>query len=142
MPLRNAPESMRQTIEALHALWNTGDLSRIPGIYSEAYVGHMPKGWERSEFSGHAGVADAILRIRSAFPDWHERIEDIIVSGDKVVSRYISAGTHHGAFIGLEATGRKISIDEISIYRFESGLVAEQWCLTDDLSLAKQLGRF
>lgn len=128
-------------IEKLHALWNTGDLSNIAEIYDAAFVAHMPKGWERSEFVGYAGVEDAVRRIRSAFPDWLENVEDIIVEGDKVVSRYISTGTHSATFIGVPSTGKRVSIDEISIYRLAGNRVAEQWCLTDDLSLARQLGK-
>lgn len=127
-------------IEKLHDLWNTGDLSRIPEIYDATFVAHMPKGWDRSEFIGYDGVRDAVSRIRSAFPDWYERVEDLIEGQGKVVTRYVSTGTHSGPFIGLPATGRHVSIDEISIYRLVEGRVAEQWCLTDDLSLAQQLG--
>ncbi len=101
-----------------------------------------PKGWERSEFSGHAGVRDAIFRIRNAFSEWREDIQELLIDGDKAVTRYVSTGMHTGSFIGLEATGRWVKIDEISIYRFDGDLVAEQWCLTDDLTLAQQLGRF
>lgn len=128
-------------VERLHLLWNTGDLALVPTIYKHDFVAHMPKGWERSEFVGHAGVKDAILRIRNAFTNWHEVIEDIIVEDDKVVTRYISTGIHTGDFIGLAPTGKSIQIDEMSIYRLENGLVAEQWCLTDDLTLNRQLGR-
>ncbi len=134
-------EAARTLIEKLHDLWNKGDLSRIPEIYDEAFIAHMPKGWERSEFVGHDGVRDAIERIRSAFPDWHEKVENMIVERDKVVTRYVSTGTHSGSFIGIPETGRCVSIDEISIYRIAGDRVAEQWCLTDDLTLARQLGR-
>ncbi|MEM1298714.1 MAG: ester cyclase [Pseudomonadota bacterium] len=127
-------------IRDLHALWNAGDLGGIHRVYSEGFVAHMPKGWERSEFKGHAGVRDAILRIRNAFPDWHEDIKDMVIDKQKVVTRYVSTGTHTGPFLGLEPTGRPVMIDEISIYHLERGLVMEQWCLTDDLSLARQLG--
>lgn len=124
----------------LHEIWNTGDLSTIPEVYAESFVAHMPKGWERNEFRGHSGVEDAILRIRNAFPNWREDVQDLLIDGSRAVTRYVSTGTNTGPFIGLPATGRQVEIEEISIYRFESGLVVEQWCLTDDLALAKQLG--
>ena len=131
----------RRVIERLHALWNTGDLSLIPKIYAPAFVAHMPKGWAQNEFSGHDGVRYLIERVRNAFPDWTETVEDMIAEGDKVVTRYVSTGTHRGPFIGLSPTARTIRIDEMSIFRLERGLVMEQWCLTDDLSFGRQLGR-
>jgi predicted ester cyclase len=128
-------------VKTLHALWCSGDLSGIAAIYSEDFVAHMPKGWERSEFHGHDGVRDAIARIRNAFSNWTETIEDMIVEGDRIATRYVSTGLHTGAFIGVPPTGRLIRIDEMSIYRLDGNLVAEQWCLTDDIALARQLGR-
>jgi predicted ester cyclase len=126
-------------IERLHSLWNTGDLAAIPSIYAPDFVAHMPKGWMHSPFIGHDGVREAILRIRAAFSDWTEIIEDVIVEGDRVVTRYVSTGSHVGPFIGLSPTGRTIRLDEISIFRLVGDQVAEQWCLVDDLSLARQL---
>ncbi|SMP36404.1 ester cyclase [Shimia sagamensis] len=127
-------------IAELHNLWNSGDLGKIPKIYSEDFVAHMPQGWEKNEFRGRAGVEEAVLRIRNAFLDWHEQVEDMVQAPGKVVTRYVSTGTHTGTFLGLAPTNRTVKIDEISIYHLENGLVKEQWCLTDDLSMAKQLG--
>ena len=127
-------------VRGLHDIWNSGDVSRIPEIYSDSFVAHMPKGWECSEFRGHDGVRDAIMRIRSAFSNWHEEVQDLIVDQDRAVTRYVSTGVHTGSFIGLEPSGRRVTIDEISIYRLAAGKVEEQWCLTDDLALAQQLG--
>jgi predicted ester cyclase len=135
-------DAKKNLIERLHSLWSTGDLSIIPEIYSPTFVAHMPKGWEQSEFTGHSGVCEAIERIRAAFSDWTETIEDMIIEDDKVVTRYVSTGLHVGPFIGLAPTAKPIRLDEISIYRLNNGFVAEQWCLTDDISLARQLGRF
>lgn len=126
-------------VERLHHLWNTGDLSLIPATYAPDFVAHMPRGWAISEFSGHSGIREAIDSIRSAFSDWTETVEDMIIEGDRVVTRYVSTGVHSGPFIGVPPTGKHIRLDEISIYRLQHGLVAEQWCLTDE-TLARQLG--
>ena len=58
-------------------------------------VAHFPAGWE---FGGHSGVREVIESARKAFPDWTETIEDIIIEGDKAVSRYESTGVHKGFF--------------------------------------------
>jgi len=130
---------MKNLVERLHLLWSTGDLSAIPNLYAADFVGHMPQGGQYSEFKGHSGVREVIEWVRSAFPEWTETVEDIIIEGDKVVTRYSSTGVHKGPFIGLAPTGKHVRINEISIFRLQNGLVAEQWCLTDG-SLARQLG--
>ena len=124
----------------LHELWNNGSVEFVPEIYSPEFVAHMPRGWSRSEFSGHDGARQLIARIRLAFPDWHERVVDIVANDDRVVTRYISTGTHTGPLDDLPPTMRAIVVDEISIYRIERSRIREQWCLVDDISFARQLG--
>ncbi len=62
-----------------------------------------------------------------------------LIEDDRVVTRYVSTGTHKGPYLGLQSTGSRIEIDEISIYRIADGKVAEQWCLVDDRTLLRQL---
>lgn len=134
-------DQKKSLVETLHAIWSDGDLDTIPNVYSPGFVAHMSKSWEVPEIHGHEGVRKAILDLRSAFPDWHESVVDMVIEGDRVVTRYISTGTHEGPFVGLAPTGIRIEIDEISIYRISESTVAEQWCLADDLTLSRQLGR-
>ena len=131
-------DAKKDLIQRLHHLWNTGDLSLIPKIYAPDFVAHMPKGWDVSEFTGHSGVTEAVNTIRTAFSEWTETIQDMIVEDDKVVTRYVSTGAHTGPFIGIAPTGAHIRLDEISIYRLQNDRVAEQWCLTDE-TLTRQL---
>jgi predicted ester cyclase len=132
-------DEKRILIERLHEIWNTGHLELIPEVYAAEFVAHFPKGWgETASRDGHAGIHGAIERLRVGFPDWHEEIQDMVIDGDKVAVRYHSSGTHLGPFEGRQPTGRKISVDELSIFRIADGRVAEQWCLVDDLSFGKQ----
>jgi len=117
---------MRTVVERLHRLWSTGDLSLIPEVYAADFVAHFPAGWE---FKGHSGVREVVESARTAFSDWTETVEDIIIEGDKAVSRYVSTGVHTGYFRGQAPTGERIVVDEVSIFRFEGGLVTEQWCV-------------
>ncbi|MGP9766776.1 ester cyclase [Halomonas sp. AOP13-D3-9] len=128
-------------IQRLHDLWNSGAADEIPLVYSSSFVAHMPKGWSQSTFEGHAGARAMLLRIRTAFPDWREEILDTIETADTVVTRYRSSGINTGPLDGAPPSGRKIVVDEISIYRIADALVQEQWCLVDDLTFARQLGR-
>ncbi|MBL6454306.1 ester cyclase [Belnapia sp. T6] len=135
-------DDIRRLIEDLHRLWSGGDLADVPRIYAARFAAHMPKGWGAGAPSrdGHAGIAGAILRLRAAFPDWREEVEDLVIEGDRAAVRYVSTATHTGApFLGAAASGARIRVDEMSIFRIEAGLVAEQWCLNDDLAFEKQL---
>jgi predicted ester cyclase len=133
-------DETRALIVRLHEIWSDGNVGAIPEIYAADFVAHMPKGWGESESrNGRDGIRRAIERLRTGFPDWRERVQDILIDGDKVAVHYYSTGTNGGSFGGRAATGRKIKVDELSIFRITDGRVAEQWCLNDDLAFGKQM---
>ena len=119
---------------ALHDLWNTGNLDLIEQVYAHNFVAHWPPSSEVPERRGLEGIRFGITRIRSAFPDWHEEVLDMFGSSDRVVTRYISTGTHLGPFWGIAPTGRRIEMHEISIFRCSKGRIVEQWRMCDDLA--------
>lgn len=127
-------------VHALHDLWNTGELESIDRVYANDFIAHWPPSSEVPERRGIEGVRFGITRIRTAFPDWHEQVLDIFGSNDRVITRYMSTGTHSGPFWGIPPTGRKIEIQEMSIYRCVDQRIVEQWCICDELARLQQLG--
>lgn len=126
----------RAVVRRLHEIWNTGEVTAVDEVYAEDFVGHFPQGERR----GREGARNGIDRIRAAFPDWHEAVEQMVAEGNTVVTRYTSTGTHRGDFGGIAPTGRPITMPEISVYRVARGKVAEQWCVFDQLGHLQQLG--
>jgi steroid delta-isomerase-like uncharacterized protein len=82
----------------------------------------------------------AVFALRSAFPDHHLEIEDMLAEGNKVVARCTWYGTHLGTFRGIQATGKKIAMQGIVIWRIADGKIAERWATVDFLGLMRQLG--
>ena len=80
------------------------------------------------------------MAFRRAFPDYQVTIHDVIVEGDKVVTRKTFTGTHQGDWMGVPASGRKISFGAIDIVRVAGDLVLEHWAQFDMLTLAQQIG--
>jgi len=76
----------------------------------------------------------------TAFPDGRTIIEDVIAEEDRVVTRTTFNGTHEAEIEGIPATGKKISMPGIAIFRLDNGKIAEGWLLNDNLSLMRQLG--
>jgi predicted ester cyclase len=94
-----------ELVLALHDLWNTGNVSLIEQVYAPDFVAHWPPSSEVPERRGLEGIRFGVGRIRTAFPDWHEEVLDLFGSGDRATSRYVSRGTHCGAFWGIPPTG-------------------------------------
>jgi steroid delta-isomerase-like uncharacterized protein len=130
---------MTTVVEKLHAIWNTGDLSLVPEVYSADFVVHWLSSVPSQNSFGQDGAIEAIEATRAAFPDWYEDVVDMVIDGDRVVTRYVSTGTHEGEYDGITPTGKKIEIHEMSIYRINDGLVAEQWCVDNEPCLIRQI---
>ena len=90
--------------------------------------------------SGAAALKEVFLRLHGAYPDLHVAIEDLIAEGDKVVSRNVVTGTHKGEYMGIPPTGKSITYNEIFIFRFVNGRIAETWGVVDVLAQLRQLG--
>jgi predicted ester cyclase len=59
---------------------------------------------------GLAGLKDILRAMRAAFADLHWSVEEQIVEGDKVVTRFEWTGRHCAEFLGIPATGREVRV--------------------------------
>lgn len=76
----------------------------------------------------------------TAFPDGHTTIEDVVAEEDRVVVRTTFTGTHQAEMQGIPATGKRVSMPGIIIFRMDNGKIAEGWLVNDSLGLMQQLG--
>jgi steroid delta-isomerase-like uncharacterized protein len=67
-------------------------------------------------------------------------MEDVVAEEDRVVTRTTFNGTHLAEIEGIPATGKKVSMPGITIFRLDNGKIAEGWLFNDNLSLMQQLG--
>jgi predicted ester cyclase len=85
-------------------------------------------------------VKRLFAEFRSAFPDWHEEIDELVADGNTVVGRFRCSGTHQGEFLGVPPTGKRMEVDEVFFLRVENGKFVYFWGLEDSLSRMRQLG--
>jgi len=78
--------------------------------------------------------------LRGAFPDRVDVIEDIIAEDDRVGMLWRLTGTHQGNLFGIPATGRRVDIHEIGLFRLADGRITQGWFMADEMGLLKQLG--
>lgn len=118
-------------------VWHKGDFDAIDELFDPQFIRHD---LDPAQGQGREQNGEFIRRMRSAFPDLHFSIDDVIARGDKVVTRYHFDGTHLGELFGLKATGKKVTYTGILIQSFENGKIVEQWTEANLLSLFRQLG--
>jgi steroid delta-isomerase-like uncharacterized protein len=119
---------------------NQGNLAALDELCAPNWVYHDP------DFPDVRTLADYkrfITEARSAFPDFHATIEDLIAEGDEVVARGMWRGTNTGDFVRpmhIPATGKQVTVTSITIGRFAGGKGVEVWNVGDNLGLFQQLG--
>ena len=111
-----------------------GDLDVADEIFAPEYVGYP------EDVRGPEGAKETAKMYRNAFPDVQLSIEDQVAEGDKVVTRWIGSGTHHGEMMGIAPTGNQVRVDGMTISRIEDGKIVEEWDIYDALGMMQQLG--
>jgi steroid delta-isomerase-like uncharacterized protein len=135
--------SNKATFVRFHDAGNTGDAELLARTIDEIF---MPDVRIRTplpiQMTGAEAIKEVFARLHHAFPDLHVQVEDLIAEGDKVVGRNSVAGTHRGEYMGISPTGKAVNYNEIIIFRFVDGRIAETWGVVDLFAQMKQLGAF
>ena len=76
----------------------------------------------------------------AGLPDVRVTMEDLVVSGDRVVGRFVYRGTHTGDLMGIPATGQPVEMRSIDIWRVQNGMFVEHWDEINALQLFQQIG--
>jgi predicted ester cyclase len=121
--------------------FNAGRVDLVDALVAPEAINHDPA--EPAAIRAMRGPAvfkRTISMYRAAFPDVHVTVDDVIAAEDKVVLRWHSEGTHHGALEGLAPTRVHGRVTGISIDKWSGGKIVESWSEWDNLGLARQLG--
>lgn len=118
--------------------WGNGNFEVVDEYLADDFVSHTTALPE--DVRGREAYKELIMMFRSAFPDLEISVLDTLVDGDEVAIRFASSGTHEGAIMGIEPTGKSLDNSGLVIARFEDGRGVEVWEYGDQLSMLRQLG--
>jgi steroid delta-isomerase-like uncharacterized protein len=122
---------VRQFVDAF---WSGGNMDAADELMTDDVVIHEP------EVGSREGLKAFATSLRSAFPDWHSTLEELVVEGDRVVERWTGRGTHQGPFQGIAPTGNPVEVPGVVFYRIADGKIAEFRGQFDRMRLLQQLG--
>ena len=127
---------IRQVIEEA---WNKGNFDVLDELLAADYVYHVPP---LPDVKGIEAYKQRIKEYRSAYPDLHITIHDIIVEENISVVRWTLQGTHKGTFssIPIPPTGKKVKFLGCDMSYWKDGKVVEDWNHADFLGYMKQFG--
>jgi predicted ester cyclase len=116
-------------------VYNQGKEDVLDEIISPDYMdyGHNPPGrgieGAKADFRGGAAY----------FGEGHFTLDEVLSMGDRVVVRWTGNMTHTGDFMGVPASGKKVSLTGMSLYRVADGKILETRNAVNWLDLLKQL---
>ena len=114
-----------------------GNLDVVDELVASDYVGHDPASLE--PLHGPEGVKEFISAYTAAFPDARITVEEQLAEGDRVATRWSGRGTHEGELMGVEPTGRQVTVSGLTISRLEGGKIVEEFQNWDTFGMLQQL---
>ncbi len=109
--------------------------------YSESHTPDFVAHGSEQDFSLAEDMA-AAREERTAMPDMQVAVNRMVAEGDLVAVHWTAWGTNTQPGMGLPATGKKIRVSGITIFRFKAGKISEEWSAWNMLSVLKQAGLF
>jgi steroid delta-isomerase-like uncharacterized protein len=115
-----------------------GNLAVVDELVASDYFGHDPATPE--PLRGPEGVKKFISTYRAAFPDMQITVKQQLAEGDLVATRWSGRGTHEGELMGIEPTGKQVTVSGLTISRLEGGKIVEEFQNWDTFGMMQQLG--
>lgn len=112
---------------ALECVCSGAQRDEASRFYSPEFVDHV----NDFELRGLEGVRRSVELYTSVLDDLKVTVEEQVVDGDRVTSRFVVTGTNRG---------RSVRFNGITISRFQDGRIIEDWSVTDTLGMLRQLG--
>jgi steroid delta-isomerase-like uncharacterized protein len=122
---------------AIEEPWK-GSLDIVDELIGSDYVGHDPSMPE--PLRGPEGVKEFISTYRDAYPDAQITVENQLAEGDLVATRWTGRGTHKGELMGIEPTGKQVTVSGLTLSRVQNGKIVEEFQNWDALGMMRQLG--
>lgn len=123
MSIETNKETVRRFIEAV---FNQYQLQKLQEFAAPDYTNHDPKG---DVTQGTQNVTG----FRSASPDLHFTITQILGEGDFVAAQWTATGTHQQPLAHMTsefagpASSKSVTMTGMWLFRFEGSKVAEMW---------------
>lgn len=130
-------DNARLAEQAIAAI-NERNLDKYVQLLDESFV--MQTETQPAPVRGRDEVRQMLQSYFQGIPDFRIEIEQIIASGDYVVTRSHVTGTHTGTFMGIPATNRKIDTHGCNIVEIRNGKAVRSRLYAENVKLLQQLG--
>jgi predicted ester cyclase len=117
--------------------WNRWDDSVVDDVLAEGLtfrgsLGDTVQG--RREWRAYRDL------VRSAVPDFHNEVVDLVTSPGRAAARLRYTGHHRGVLLGRQGTGKPIDYSGAAFFYLVASRISEVWVIGDLDTLRRQIG--
>jgi len=117
-------------------LWNKGNVDICDEVFAQNCSFHDPS----FHIDGIAGMKQQVRELRTANPDLHMDIQEVLAEGDLTAARWTMGGTARGEFKGIPGTGKTYVMTGMIMDQWQGDHIVEEWVNYDLAGTLQQIG--
>ena len=148
VPTTKEERNKAVALRVFEEIFNQGKFSVADEIYAPDFKNHGLKRIDVTDAGSRLTWTDADLKTdqnavhdeKKAFPDLKMTVNNMVAEGDLVAVHWIFRGTHtHSGYAGLPATGTKITMTGMTIWRIVDGKIKDEWSSFNEMGAYAQI---
>jgi len=120
---------------AFYNVYNNQMTDLLDDILDPLYVGHV----NSTDIIGPDSAKEFISGFLEGIPDAFFDVKNILEDGNHVICRWRCTGSQTGPFYGISPTNRAVDVNGITIFRINTGRIAELWNIWDQHTFLTQI---
>lgn len=133
--MTEAREAALAPVRRFYAMYDAHDVGLLDSLLAPEYVGEV----NGQRVEGPQAAARVVGAFLAAFPDVRYEVQDAVVEGEAVFTRWRARATHLGPFAGLAPTGRPVTLLGMTQFRVAGGRITALWNVWDVHGLLEQV---
>ena len=121
-------------VDTFYRVYNEGDSSLWNDALAEDYTAEI----NGNPIPNREVGLGFVKMFRDAFPDLHYTVDQAVLAGNFVTTRWTARGTHRGTFLGRAATDKGVAMLGITLFEVEGGKIRKLWNVWDVAGLLRQ----
>ena len=127
----------KQLIDKYVKYWNTGNFEGIDEVLHQDFELFATPTYDAE--SGIEKFMEVITKSRTAYPDFHIRLDEEIYGDNEGAVRWTITATHTGQG-NMAPTEKRVEVKGISLFHIVDNKIKDEWVAGNDLHWLQQLG--
>ena len=132
-------EESKKLLADMYDALNAQDLEAQHKYWHDDMVWHGPPGF--GDIHGIGNFKYKVLKpFYEAFPDYHVKNDIVVAEGEWISATGFLTGTHSGAYLGVEPTGKSIKMQFSDFWTIKDGKFLDNYVMVDNHGVFEQMG--